>query len=86
MILLGLEHEQLLRALEKINSSLTFVQRNRNVKVTCGATIRDEVSGLLRGQAIDREGTATSGSSERRPWEAFSNWRTRTAGTGRLNK
>jgi hypothetical protein len=37
-------------------------------------------------QAIDRESSAGCASSDRRPWEAFSSWRTRTAGTGRLNK
>jgi len=37
-------------------------------------------------QAIDLDGTTNNCSSGRRPWDAFSNWRTRTAGTGRLNR
>jgi hypothetical protein len=38
-------------------------------------------------QAIDRDGTASiCPFSRRRPCDAFSNWRTLTAGTGRLNR
>jgi hypothetical protein len=37
-------------------------------------------------QAIDREEAAKNPSSGRRPWEAFNSWRTRGAGTGRLNR
>jgi hypothetical protein len=37
-------------------------------------------------QAIDSEGAGEKSSSTRRRWDAFNNWRTRIAGTGRLNR
>lgn len=57
------------------------------------ATARGERQGACRRhsrpnlQAIDREATVSNGSSgARRPCDAFKSWRTRTAGTGRLNR
>src|SRR5882672_10861953 len=81
--------KQLVRA-EKINSPLRKLQSYRHVRVNLPDRRRAlKPVELLRklAQAIDRDGTTTSDpSGRRRPCEAFSNWRTRTAGTGRLNR
>src|SRR3954451_10255625 len=80
---------------DEINGSLTELQRLRNVRVNLcspqkhGARTRAKgVEGAeMKDQAIDREDTMTIWSSApRRPCEALSNWRIRTAGTGRLNR
>jgi hypothetical protein len=76
------------------------MQRDRRIRVN-RATIKNRAKGRTERQneeqnpsaswricqAIDLDGTANSCSSgERRLCEALSNWRTRTAGTGRLNR
>src|SRR5262245_12164491 len=74
----------------KINEPLTELQRLREISVNFGlpANPGAEAVGVIDEiQAIDREGTPGIWSSgERRPCEAFRSWRTRTAGTGRLNR
>src|SRR5258706_3093829 len=90
-----LTSQQLKRVRKKINSFLTLMQRDHRIRVNraqfknrakcrMGKKIPPE---LLDCQAIDFDDTASAcPSGKRRLCEAFSNWRTRTAGTGRLNR
>ena len=82
---------------QKVNSFLTQVQRYKGIRVNgegtqkrgicaCGGEFC-ESGGRKIIQAIDRDAIGSNCSSgERRLCDAFSNWRTRTAGTGRLNR
>jgi hypothetical protein len=87
-----------MRVDQKINIFLTKRQSNRWVRVNRPLQCIRRAVASIEGRkfpgrlhqtdyAIDRETTVSTGSSGiRRPCEAFSNWRTRTAGTGRLNR
>jgi hypothetical protein len=75
-----------MRVEKKINSPLIKLQSYRQVKVKLEGTDLEPRGILQVPQAIDRDETTSSGSSMRRPCDAFSSWRTRAAGTGRLNR